>query len=257
MVKLLHGKGRCNLTIGERIKYYRIERGITQERLANELYISNQAVSKWERNASLPDISLIAKIAHVLGVSCDALFVDSLEDVDKELNEIIKKAEQVSVNNVDEYKCCVSLLEKTLEKYPKACALRLALAEVYLKGIDFLGCNDYSEKIIKHGEYVLSNSEEMSEVFRAIQLLCYTYRITGELDRARELAEQMPSLELCKEALLYHSLPKEEYKKGIASYILKLLDTAEAMLNVLIYPSDTKEIKEQIDKLKEIALSLQ
>lgn len=246
------------MTIGERIKYYRIERGITQERLANELYISNQAVSKWERNASLPDVSLIAKIAHVLGVSCDALFIDSVEDVDKELNEIIKRAEQVSVNNIDEYKCCVSLLEKALERYPKACALRLALAEVYLKGIDFLDFkdNNYIEKIIKHGEYVLSGSEEMSEIFRAIQLLCYTYHITGELDRARELAEQMPSLELCKEALLYHSLPKEEYKKGIASYILKLLDTAEAMLNVLIYPNDTREIKEQIDKLKEKALSI-
>ncbi len=243
------------MTIGERIKYYRIEKGITQERLANELYISNQAVSKWERNASLPDVSLIAKIAHILGVSCDALFVDSFEDVDRELNEIIKKAEQVSVNDIDEYKCCVSLLEKTLERYPKACALRLALAEVYLKGIDFLDYNgnNHIEEIIKHGEYVLNSSEEMSEVFRAIQLLCYTYRITGELDRARELAEQMPSLELCKEALLYHSLPKEEYKKGIASYILKLLDTAEAMLNVLVYPGDCGEIKDHLEKLREVA----
>ena len=242
------------MTIGERIKYYRIEKGITQERLANELYISNQAVSKWERNASLPDVSLIAKIAHVLGVSCDALFVDSLESVDNELNEIIKRAEQVSLNDVNEYKCCVSLLEKTLERYPKACALRLALAELYLKGIDFLDYAGagYTEKIIAHGEYVLNYSEEMCEVFRAIQLLCYTYRITGELSRARELAEQMPSLELCKEALLYHSLPQEQYKSGIASYILKLLDTAEAMINVLIYPKESSQVKEQIDSLKDI-----
>ena len=242
------------MTIGERIKYYRMEKGITQERLANELYISNQAVSKWERNASLPDVSLIAKIAHILGVSCDALFVDSLESVDNELNEIIKRAEQVSLNDVNEYKCCVSLLEKTLERYPKACALRLALAEVYLKGIDFLDYvgAGYTEKIIAHGEYVLNYSEEMCEVFRAIQLLCYTYRITGELSRARELAEQMPSLELCKEALLYHSLPQEQYKSGIASYILKLLDTAEAMINVLIYPKESSQVKEQIDSLKDI-----
>ena len=246
------------MTIGERIKYYRMEQGITQEKLASELYISNQAISKWERNASLPDVSLIPKIAHILGVSCDALFADSLEDVDKELNEIIKKAEQLSVNNADEYRQGVSLLERSLDRYPKACALRLALAEVYLKGIDFLDFkdNNYIEKIIKHGEYVLSGSEEMSEIFRAIQLLCYTYHITGELDRARELAEQMPGLELCKEALLYHSLPKDEYKKGIASYILKLLDTAEAMLNVLAYPKDCNEIKNQIEGLKEVALRL-
>ena len=244
------------MTIGERIKYYRMEQGITQEKLASELYISNQAISKWERNASLPDVSLIPKIAHILGVSCDALFVDSLEDVDKELNEIIKKAEQLSVNNADEYRQGVSLLERSLDRYPKACALRLALAEVYLKGIDFLGYEGYAERIIDHGEYVLNHSEEMTEIFRAIQLLCYTYRLTGDLDRVRELASQMPSLELCKEALLYHSLPKEDYKSGMSSYILKLLDTAEAMLNVLVYPNDTREIKEQIDKLKEIALAL-
>ena len=242
------------MTIGERIKYYRIEKGITQEKLANELYISNQAVSKWERNASLPDVSLIAKIASILGVSCDALFIDSLEDVDKELNEIIKRAEQLSVNDIEEYKSGVTALERALEKYPKACALRLALAEVYLKGIDFLNYqgNNYIEKIIKHGEYVLNNSEEMCEIFRSIQLLCYTYRITGELDKAKELAEQMPSLELCKEALLYHSLPKEQHKRGMASYITKLLDTAEAMMNVLVYPNNTDEIKNQITRLKEI-----
>ncbi len=243
------------MTIGERIKYYRIEKGITQERLANELYISNQAVSKWERNASLPDVSLIAKIASILGVSCDALFIDSLNDRDNDINELIKQAEGLSVSNLDEYKRGISVLEKALERYPKSCTLRLALAEAYLKGIDFLDYKDggYANRIINHGEFVLHNSEEMTEIFRSVQLLCYTYKITGELERAKELAEQMPSLDICKEALLYHSLPQEQYKSGMASYILKLLDTAEAMMNVLIYPNDTEEINAHLKKLKQIA----
>ena len=242
------------MTIGERIKYYRMEKGITQEKLASELYISNQAVSKWERNASLPDVSLIAKIANILGVSCDALFIDSLEDVNRELNGIIKAAEQISVDNTDEYKRGVSMLEKALNKYPKACALRLALAEAYLKGVDFLDFQGlgYTEKIIAHGEYVLNYSEEMSEVFRAIQLLCYTYRIAGDLDRVRELASQMPSLELCSEALIYHSLPKEQFREGMASYITKLLDTAEDMINVLLYPRDSAAAETHINELKSI-----
>ena len=240
------------MTIGERIKYYRMEKGITQERLANELYISNQAVSKWERNASLPDVSLIAKIARILGVSCDALFVDSLEDINKDICELIKSAENLNVSNPEEYRHIISTLEKSLERYPKSCSLRLALAEAYLKGIDFLDYHgaSYTDKIIKHGEYVLNNSDEMSEVFRSIQLLCYTYKITGELDKSRELAEQMPSLDICKEALLYHSLPSEQYKDGMASYILKLLDTAETMINVLTYPKDTAEINNLINQLK-------
>lgn len=240
------------MTIGERIKYYRNQKGITQEHLANELYISNQAVSKWERNASLPDVSLIAKIASILGISCDALFVDDFQDINKDIDELIENAEKLNVCNIEEYKCGIATLEKAFERYPKSCALRLALAEAYLKGIDFLDYNcGYTKKIIYHGEFVLNNSEEMPEIFRAIQLLCYTYKITGDLERARELAEQMPSLEICKEALLYHSLPSEQYRQGMASYILKLLDTAEAMINVFVYPDDTNEIKTLINHLKE------
>ncbi len=242
------------MTIGERIKYYRMEKGITQERLANELYISNQAVSKWERNASLPDVSLIAKIASILGVSCDALFVDSLEDVNKDISELIKSAEKLDISDTENFRCAVSSLERALERYPKSCSLRLALAETYLKGIDFLDYNgaSYTDRIINHGEYVLNNSDEMSEVFRSIQLLCYTYKITGELEKSKELAEQMPSLDICKEALLYHSLPSEQYKDGVASYIFKLLDTAETMINVLLYPKDTKDAANLINQLKEI-----
>lgn len=247
------------MTIGERIKYYRMEKGITQERLANELYISSQAISKWERNASLPDVSLIAKIASILDVSCDALFIDSLEDKNKDINELIKKAEGLSVSDTEEYKRSISSLEKALVRYPKSCALRLALAEAYLKGIDFLDYRDgaYAETIIEHGEFVLHNSEEMSEIFRAIQLLCYTYKTTGELERVRELAEQMPSIDICKDALLYHSLPPEQYKSGMADYIIKLLDTAETMLNVLVYPDENEAIKNQIEGLKKIALTYQ
>lgn len=40
------------MTIGERIKDYRLQNQITQEKLAAKLTISFQAVSKWERNTS-------------------------------------------------------------------------------------------------------------------------------------------------------------------------------------------------------------
>ena len=40
------------MTIGERIKHYRLQKQMTQEKLAAELNISFQAISKWERNHS-------------------------------------------------------------------------------------------------------------------------------------------------------------------------------------------------------------
>lgn len=45
------------IEIGQRIKSLRIEKGVTQEELANHLGLSYQAVSKWENNVSTPDIS--------------------------------------------------------------------------------------------------------------------------------------------------------------------------------------------------------
>lgn len=62
--------------IGERIRYFRLQKQMTQEKLAAEVNVSFQAVSKWERRESLPDITLVARIAAVLGVSCDALLAE-------------------------------------------------------------------------------------------------------------------------------------------------------------------------------------
>ncbi len=40
-------------------------------------FVSSQAVSKWENGHSLPDILTIARIAGVLGVSCDDLILEA------------------------------------------------------------------------------------------------------------------------------------------------------------------------------------
>ena len=63
------------MSIGERIRFYRTQRGLTQQRFAEKLFVSSQAVSKWENGHSIPDILTIARIAGVLGVSCDNLIL--------------------------------------------------------------------------------------------------------------------------------------------------------------------------------------
>lgn len=47
----------------------RKEKGFTQKELADRLFVSNKAVSKWERGQSLPDISLLSPLAELLGVT--------------------------------------------------------------------------------------------------------------------------------------------------------------------------------------------
>ena len=61
-------------TFGDRIFELRRGRDMTQEALAEQLGVTAQAVSKWERDESMPDVALLPKIAEVFDVTIDSLF---------------------------------------------------------------------------------------------------------------------------------------------------------------------------------------
>lgn len=58
---------------GEKIKHIREEKGMTQQTLAEKLYVTRQAVSRWECGARYPDLLTAKKIAKILNVSLDEL----------------------------------------------------------------------------------------------------------------------------------------------------------------------------------------
>ena len=62
------------MTIGEQIAKLRKNKNMTQETLAQQLGVTNQAVSKWESDQCCPDVTLLPKLADIFGVSMDALF---------------------------------------------------------------------------------------------------------------------------------------------------------------------------------------
>jgi len=62
------------MKIGNKIKQLRLNKGITQDKLASHLNISPQAISKWEQGTSTPDIALLPDISSYFGVTIDDLF---------------------------------------------------------------------------------------------------------------------------------------------------------------------------------------
>ena len=60
-------------TLGARIAALRKEKGMTQLELAQQMGVTDKAVSKWERDLSYPDINTIPRLAEVLGVSLEDL----------------------------------------------------------------------------------------------------------------------------------------------------------------------------------------
>ena len=59
------------MSIGETIKSLRIEKGMTQTELALLLFTSQDTISLWERNKSLPDVKSVIKLSSIFQVTTD------------------------------------------------------------------------------------------------------------------------------------------------------------------------------------------
>lgn len=86
---------------GEFLAERRKAKGYTQKELADKLYVSDKAVSKWERALSMPDISLLMPLAEILDVSVTELLEGRrLEDAPKldagQVESLVKKALSLS-----------------------------------------------------------------------------------------------------------------------------------------------------------------
>jgi len=69
--------------VGDKIAKLRKARNMTQQQLADELSVTNKAVSKWETGAGLPDIAMLPTLASVLGVSVDDIISTSSDSVNE------------------------------------------------------------------------------------------------------------------------------------------------------------------------------
>lgn len=67
------------MTLGKKIKKARMESGLTQEQLSGKRMVSRQAITKWEADKGIPDVSNLKLLAQLLNVSVDYLLDDGGE----------------------------------------------------------------------------------------------------------------------------------------------------------------------------------
>ena len=68
------------MTIAQKIQALRIEKGLTQERLAEMLEVSRQSVSKWELGQAVPDVDKIIRMSELFNVSTDKILLRNTEE---------------------------------------------------------------------------------------------------------------------------------------------------------------------------------
>ncbi|SCJ95996.1 Desulfoferrodoxin [uncultured Eubacterium sp.] len=64
--------------VGSVIYQLRKEAAMTQQELADKLFISNKAISKWERGQGCPDVSLLGSLSEVFGVNIEKILAGDL-----------------------------------------------------------------------------------------------------------------------------------------------------------------------------------
>ena len=77
------------MNIGSQIKKYREQLKISQEELADKVFVSRQTISNWENNKNYPDIKSLSLLSYIFNVSIDDFIKGDIE----KMKEIINKEE--------------------------------------------------------------------------------------------------------------------------------------------------------------------
>ena len=134
--------GGDTMTLGEGLKIYRTQKGLSQEKIAEMLHVSRQAVTKWESDQTTPSSDNLIALANLYEVSLD---------------ELIGKSEEKRASAEEEKKKHFSPKENPILRnnliiiaiIAQAAFLNIAIQSLYTEGtpyhILFLLFNDQSQ----------------------------------------------------------------------------------------------------------------
>ena len=184
------------MNIGATIKKLRKQKDMTQEQLAEYLNISPQAISRWEINSTLPDITLIPMLANIFDVTTDMLLGVDIDAKEKRIEAIKKEAENCTCKK--QYDEAERLLRAALKEYPNSYILMDKLALV----LDFSLAAKHA--VLYDSMPTVNNNfkeEYTSLLFRGLNfpfnMVHCPFTMTKDLlERSRELDSVLPASEL-------------------------------------------------------------
>lgn len=225
-------------SIGEVIKELRKEKNITQEKLAEYLGISFQAVSRWENGLAYPDVTLVPQLARFFEVSTDFLF--DMENTWQEEEKEKYKKEYVNLCKEGKLEERFTRMRQALKEFPREYLFMISLAEtmeLYGEGTskqkEIYAKNNFSKEIESLCLRIKEDCTDDSIRQRTIPLLCKQYVLHGKNEQALQLANTMTSVKYAKEILLAEILSGEEKQKQLQQNMLGAIDyVATTLVNM-------------------------
>jgi len=179
-----------NKTIGQIIRQLRKEQDLTQEELAERLNVTSQAVSRWESDTGMPDISQVVPIARVFGVSTDVLFGMPIINENAEIEKILDE-----YNRIVEPIECYTYMLKALEKHPMNTKL---LCYALRDGATIIYCKLISDvsPVVKECERIanilISSGNDPDCISVAHRELATIYNVLGQYKDAEAHILKLP-----------------------------------------------------------------
>lgn len=199
------------LKIGEKIKELRKTQDVTQEKLADYLNISYQAVSKWENGLALPDITLIPALANFFGVTSDYLLGIKADENQEKLNEYYKTA--IDCSHTGEMEKGIETVKEGLTIYPNNSKLLSLLIGFLFGSFCANGKKELLEEIIAKSELVLQDSTNEEERIDVLEKLAYSYNYLEIQNKAIETANRLPNTVVNRQEVLSNILMPMDKRK--------------------------------------------
>lgn len=191
-------------SIGKIIRKTRKEKNLTQEELAEQLHVTSQAVSKWENETGLPDITQIVPLCRVLEISADELFGIWGTNADEEVERFLEETEAYSNSNVDAndeqkydniYKRCLEQL-KLYPNNTKLLVYTIGYAYHYAHKYRRMGkteeAQDAFNEIKREANLIIQYSKNVNDIMTAHMWLVRTYCEFQMFDEAKREALYFP-----------------------------------------------------------------
>ena len=254
-------KGDAYMSLGKVIRKYRKIRNMTQEEMAGRLGVTAPAVNKWENENSYPDITLLAPIARLLGISLDTLLSFREELTMEEINGIVREADLKLKEQ--SYEEAFQWAKKKLEQYPNCEQLILNIAVIF-------DAQRIVQDIPKEAEYdeyfcslytrILNSTDEANRI-RAADALVGFYMRKKQYDKAEKYLEyfsiQNPERKR-KQAQIYAETGKikeayKAYEELLFTDFQRTSMELHGMYMLAIQEHDRKRAHMLVDKQKELA----
>ena len=229
------------IKIGEKIKFLRKQKNISQEVFANYLGISFQAVSKWENGNTLPDVTMIPAIASFFKVSTDELFDFNLYEVEKNVKLIVDEHSKYWDSDINKAE---QVIREGLKKYPGNETLLNCLLGV----LSELNKND---EVITLGKALIETSKEDEVRIDTYRILAETYKKIGEYQLAKDCIECIPELYFTKLEIAAKFLEgKDSYEAARKQRNISAIDLIDMLIIIGKYYQENNDAENAISQFK-------